>query len=193
MKDGCQFEHCLIDEAGQALEPQCVAPLSLLRENGSLSLCGDHKQLPAFCNNQALKEHMQCSMLERLVHMPGLKHVMLNVQYRMVEPSARWPSKAFYQSNLKTTWESQNVASMPAGFNWPNKSSPICFVHHTHNQSSFQNSHSNIQEAVIISNIVENLVAEGIEACDIGIITPYDGQRQELRRILRKFFNSGKI
>lgn len=38
-------DYVFIDEAGQACEPECLVPISLMKQNGKVILCGDRKQL----------------------------------------------------------------------------------------------------------------------------------------------------
>ena len=40
-----RFTHILIDEAAQALEPECVTPLVMVDGNTKIVLAGDHKQV----------------------------------------------------------------------------------------------------------------------------------------------------
>ena len=40
-----RFTHILIDEAAQALEPECVTPLVMADKNTKIVLAGDHKQV----------------------------------------------------------------------------------------------------------------------------------------------------
>ena len=40
-----RFTHILIDEAAQALEPECVIPLVMADKNTKIVLAGDHKQV----------------------------------------------------------------------------------------------------------------------------------------------------
>ena len=40
-----RFTHILIDEAAQALEPECVTPLVMVDRNTKIVLAGDHKQV----------------------------------------------------------------------------------------------------------------------------------------------------
>ena len=40
-----RFTHILIDEAAQALEPECVSPLVMADGNTKIVLAGDHKQV----------------------------------------------------------------------------------------------------------------------------------------------------
>ena len=39
------FTHILIDEAAQALEPECLTPLVMADEKTKIVLAGDHKQV----------------------------------------------------------------------------------------------------------------------------------------------------
>ena len=40
-----RFTHILIDEAAQALEPECVIPLAMADKETKIVLAGDHKQV----------------------------------------------------------------------------------------------------------------------------------------------------
>ena len=42
---GLRFTHILIDEAAQALEPECVIPLVMADKNTKVVLAGDHMQV----------------------------------------------------------------------------------------------------------------------------------------------------
>lgn len=78
----------LIEEAAETMEAMVTA--GMVASLQQLILVGDHKQLQAFCNIQALQEapyHMKVSMFERLVD-NALPFTMLNTQRRMV-PSIR--------------------------------------------------------------------------------------------------------
>ena len=40
-----RFTHILVDEAAQALEPECLTPLVMADENTKIVLAGDHMQV----------------------------------------------------------------------------------------------------------------------------------------------------
>ncbi len=40
-----RFTHILIDEAAQALEPECLTPLVMADGNTKIAFAGDHKQV----------------------------------------------------------------------------------------------------------------------------------------------------
>jgi len=113
----------LVDEAAQAAEPEVIIPMSRLRGAdglpGRLTLIRDHKQLPPVCGNKCEEEHWQRSLLERLPSVVGLTPVMLNIQSRMLEPLAAWPSYVFYENKLQTAAQLKTVGKHLAGFPWP--------------------------------------------------------------------------
>ena len=78
----------LIDEAGQATEPQCIDVLMAVDcSSGCFVLCGDPNQLPPTVKSPRAKNgNLNCSLLERLVNDPDFDeaYVMLCEQYRMV-------------------------------------------------------------------------------------------------------------
>ncbi|MEQ2231046.1 hypothetical protein ILYODFUR_035375 [Ilyodon furcidens] len=64
------FTHVFVDEAGHAVETECLVPLAGLldAETGQLVLAGDPKQLgPILRSPFALKYRMGASLLERLM------------------------------------------------------------------------------------------------------------------------------
>ncbi|XP_008483309.2 probable RNA helicase armi [Diaphorina citri] len=62
------FTHCVIDEAGQATEPEVLVPISLLhRDNGHVVLAGDPLQLgPTVFSKLGQQLELRISLLERL-------------------------------------------------------------------------------------------------------------------------------
>ena len=63
------FSYVFVDEAGEALEPECLIPVSLLaRGRGQLVLAGDPLQLgPVIFSSLASDNGLSISMLERLM------------------------------------------------------------------------------------------------------------------------------
>lgn len=63
------FTHIIIDEAGQAIEPEILMPMTLLsRNSGQVILAGDPKQLGPMCQSLfSRKLELDSSMLERLL------------------------------------------------------------------------------------------------------------------------------
>jgi regulator of nonsense transcripts 1 len=69
------FQHVLIDEAIQALEPECLLPM--LRGAKQIILVGDHRQLgPVVTCKETAKAGLNRSLFERLVSI-GIRPVRL--------------------------------------------------------------------------------------------------------------------
>eukprot|EP00624_Nannochloropsis_granulata_P004146 evm.model.NODE_30790_length_18481_cov_18.195553.8 len=76
-----RFDVCIVDEAGQILEPVCLGPLRLA---SSFVLVGDHNQLPPLVvSPQAAEEGMGESLFSRLAHAHPQAVQRLTFQYRM--------------------------------------------------------------------------------------------------------------
>ena len=71
-----EYSHVLVDEAGQASEPDCVGAASRAR---SITLVGDTAQLPPPYTHPL----MQISIMERLMSNAALPVVVLNIQYSL--------------------------------------------------------------------------------------------------------------
>eukprot|EP00760_Papus_ankaliazontas_P024047 PhM_4_TR2115/c0_g1_i2/m.57640/K10706/SETX, ALS4; senataxin len=93
-----KFDVVIIDEAAQAVEPQCVYAMSLAKK---CILVGDPMQLPAtILSIEALTHNYQRSLMARLLSQ-GHPYVMLNIQYRMHAVIADFASKTFYGGKVK--------------------------------------------------------------------------------------------
>ncbi len=94
-----KFQTVIIDEAGQALEPACWIPILKAEK---LVLAGDHCQLPpTIKSNDAAKQGLATTLLEKLVDLYPEAVVLLEEQYRMNEQIMGFSSKVFYANRLK--------------------------------------------------------------------------------------------
>ncbi|MDF2432006.1 MAG: hypothetical protein JWP44_1637 [Mucilaginibacter sp.] len=94
-----KFNTAVIDEAGQALEPACWIPILKAQK---VIMAGDHFQLaPTIKSNQAAKQGLSTTLLEKCVEQHPEAVTMLDVQYRMNETIMGFPSAEFYQNKLK--------------------------------------------------------------------------------------------
>ncbi|KXZ41162.1 hypothetical protein GPECTOR_704g854 [Gonium pectorale] len=63
-----EFTHVLVDEAGQALLPEVLIPLTLRTQGGAAMLCGDPRQLgPVVRSASAARDGLATSLLEQLI------------------------------------------------------------------------------------------------------------------------------
>ena len=94
-----KFHTVVIDEAGQALEPACW--ISILKAQ-KLVLAGDHCQLaPTIKSNEAAKNGLSTTLLEKCVALHPEAVTLLEEQYRMNEQIMTHSSKVFYNNQLK--------------------------------------------------------------------------------------------
>lgn len=94
-----RFETVVIDEAGQALEPACWIPILKAQK---VVLAGDHCQLsPTIRSDEAAKNGLSITLLEKCVALHPEAVVLLEEQYRMHEQIMGYSSHIFYNNQLK--------------------------------------------------------------------------------------------
>lgn len=172
-----QFRSVLIDESTQSAEPECMIPLVLGCKQ--VVLVGDHKQLgPVIMNKKAAKAGLNQSLFERLVK---LQHVpiRLNVQYRMHPCLSEFPSNMFYEGSLQNGVTIQERLRKDVDFPWPVAETPMMFWSNLGNEeiSASGTSYLNRTEASNVEKVVTRFLKAGVKPIDIGVITPYEGQR----------------
>eukprot|EP00917_Polyrhabdina_sp_WS-2016_P013318 GHVP01029328.1.p1 GENE.GHVP01029328.1~~GHVP01029328.1.p1 ORF type:complete len:938 (+),score=153.54 GHVP01029328.1:1100-3913(+) len=173
----CKFRHVIIDEATQATEPECLIPIAMGARQ--VILVGDHCQLgPVIMCKKAAKAGLCQSLFERLVFL-GTRPIRLEVQYRMHPCMSEFPSQAFYDGSLQNgvTLKERRYDSLD--FLWPKKKLQMFFYNSTGHEeiSASGTSYLNRVEAANIEKLVTALIKGGLKSHQIGIITPYDGQR----------------
>ncbi|KAK9455197.1 P-loop containing nucleoside triphosphate hydrolase protein [Dipodascopsis uninucleata] len=172
-----KFRTVLIDESTQAAEPECMIPL--VKGCKQAVLVGDHKQLgPVIMNKKAAKAGLQQSLFERLVLL-GLAPIRLNVQYRMHPCLSEFPSNMYYEGSLQNGVTVQERLRKNVDFPWPVPDTPMMFWSNIGQEeiSASGTSYLNRTEASNCEKIVTCFFKAGIKPSQIGIITPYEGQR----------------
>jgi regulator of nonsense transcripts 1 len=178
-----KFSIVLIDEATQATEPSSLVPI--VKGARQLILVGDHRQLPPTVTSQNAEEGgLDIPLFERLLA-NGIPTHMLTTQYRMHPTIREFPSSRFYENRLE---DGCSEAERPpvAGFLWPDWDKPVAFVpvHGSEMQEESGSSRSNMDEAAIVVQIVNDLLVPGdLTPDDIGVISPYAGQVRLIREM----------
>ncbi|KAI8103520.1 hypothetical protein M9435_004857 [Picochlorum sp. BPE23] len=174
-----KFQTVLIDECTQSIEAETLIPIAKGCEH--LILIGDQCQLgPVVINRRAKRFGLGQSLFERIMqnHMDPIR---LNVQYRMHPALSLFPSKTFYEGTLE---DGLGAVDRPntINFPWPSKDAPMMFwsQHGIEEMSSSGVSYLNRAESIAISSIVTRLLESGTQPSSIGVITPYDGQREQI-------------
>lgn len=172
-----KFRTVLIDESTQSAEPECMIPLVLGCKQ--VVLVGDHQQLgPVIMNKKAAKAGLNQSLFERLVTL-GLAPIRLNVQYRMHPCLSEFPSNMFYEGSLQNGVTMAQRLRRDVDFPWPVGDTPMMFWSNLGNEeiSASGTSYLNRTEASNVEKIVTRFFKAGVQPADIGVITPYEGQR----------------
>lgn len=174
---GFKFSAVLLDEATQAVEPESLIPL--VHGPRQVVLVGDHRQLgPVVLSKKAVKAGYAQSLFERLIQL-GLRPVRLQVQYRMHPALSEFPSNMFYDGALQNGVTVADRLRRNMAFPWPNPECPMFFLATigTEELSASGTSFLNRPEAAHVEKIVSRLIKSGISPNQIGVITPYEGQR----------------
>lgn len=175
-----KFQSVLIDESMQATEPECMVPVVLGARQ--LILVGDHCQLgPVVMCKEAAKAGLSQSLFERLVLL-GIRPLRLEVQYRMHPALSRFPSDFFYEGSLQNGINSFEREMQNIEFPWPQRAKPM-FFYCCQGQEEIAGSgtsYLNRSEAAYVERITTCFLKAGVKPEQIGIITPYEGQRAYL-------------
>ncbi|OIT06211.1 PREDICTED: regulator of nonsense transcripts 1 homolog [Nicotiana attenuata] len=172
-----RFRQVLIDESTQATEPECLIPLVLGAKQAVL--VGDHCQLgPVIMCKKAARAGLAQSLFERLVFL-GVKPIRLQVQYRMHPALSEFPSNSFYEGTLQNGVTINERQSTGIDFPWPVPNRPMFFYVQMGQEeiSASGTSYLNRTEAANVEKIVTTFLKSGVVPSQIGVITPYEGQR----------------
>ncbi|KAJ4846831.1 ATP-dependent helicase NAM7 [Turnera subulata] len=172
-----RFRQVLIDESTQATEPECLIPLVLGAKQ--VVFVGDHCQLgPVIMCKKAARAGLAQSLFERLVLL-GVKPIRLQVQYRMHPSLSEFPSNSFYEGTLQNGVTVNERQSSGIDFPWPVPNRPMFFYVQMGQEeiSASGTSYLNRTEAANVEKIVTTFLRSGVVPSQIGVITPYEGQR----------------
>jgi DNA replication ATP-dependent helicase Dna2 len=177
---GEQFDVAVIDEAGQLTEPGTFLATTLADR---FVLIGDHQQLPPVVRAE---NDLQRSLFERLIERSPEASVLLDRQYRMNQRIQFFPSREFYDGELRPA--SATIAgrrlgeldgvdpdTLPAELR-----DPVAFV----DPDGTATGNTNTVEADRVAGVVESFVEAGVERDDIGVIAPFRAQVAEISRRL---------
>uniref|UniRef100_A0A8B9UAP5 RNA helicase n=1 Tax=Anas zonorhyncha TaxID=75864 RepID=A0A8B9UAP5_9AVES len=202
------FTHMILDEAGQASEPESLIPIGLISEaNGQIVLVGDPKQLgPVIKSKIALAFGLNMSLLERLLSRDmylrdedafsasgsynPLLITKLIKNYRSHSALLALPSKLFYHKELEVCADTSVVTSLLHWEKLPRKGFPLIFHGVRGNETREGRSPSwfNPTEAVQVMQYCCHLAkneSTAVSVTDIGVITPYRKQVEKIRFLLR--------
>ena len=171
-----RFDLAVVDEATQSVEPAVY--LALLRADRAV-LAGDHKQLPPTVLSEGARA-LGVSLFERLGDADPEAMVTLAEQHRMNEKIMRYPSDALYGGKLR---------AHPSVAHHALDDAPLLMIDTAgrgFEEETPEDSESKLNpgEAELAAAEVRKLLAAGVRAQDIAVITPYHAQAQKLRQVL---------
>lgn len=181
-----RFRTTLIDESTQATEPECLIPI--VHGCKQVILIGDHQQLgPVITNRKAAKAGLRQSLFERLIHL-GHVPIRLTMQYRMHPCLSEFPSNMFYEGALQNGVTQLDRERPNVDFPWPAVDQPMMFWSNLGQEeiSSSGTSYLNRSEAANCEKAVTRFFKAGISPSQIGIITPYEGQRTYISQFMQQ-------
>ena len=202
---GHRFGTLFIDEAAQALEASCWIAM---QKADRIVLAGDHRQLPPTIKSPAaLSGGLDKTLMQTICENKPRCVSMLNVQYRMCDEIMQFPNREFYDGQLHSdpSVKYRGILDWDTAIEWIESETPL------ENPESLENldrldhleslgellasdglSRINPAEAKLalqaLHDYVERIGRDRIlhERLDIGIISPYKGQVQLLRRMIRR-------
>ncbi|KAM8830509.1 putative helicase mov-10-B.1 isoform 1-T1 [Synchiropus picturatus] len=210
------FTHVFVDEAGHAVETECIIPLAGLLQAGSgqVVLAGDPKQLgPILRSPFAVKYGLGVSFLERIMtDFPQYQKkdgvfsnrfvTKLLKNYRSHPAILKVPNELFYDGELEVCADEIIRNSYCQWQHLPKKGFPVIFHAVTGIDERESNSPSffNRAEAEVVVDYVKKLLETqrkkglaSISPRDIGIIAPYRKQVQKIRKALQKIQKDLKL
>jgi len=186
------FSAVLIDEATQAVEPEILLPI--VRGCKKLVLVGDHQQLgPVVMNNKVADAGMNLSLFERLILL-GNQPRRLEVQYRMHPCLSEFPSNMFYDGMLQNGVTAQERLRRQDPIPWPIPNMPMMFYQNLGQEeiSGSGTSFLNRTEASSVEKIITLFLKSGVVPEQIGVVTPYEGQRNFIINYMQMFGSLNK-
>jgi DNA replication ATP-dependent helicase Dna2 len=178
-----EFNVALIDEAAQMSIPLAV---SVMSKSDKFVFVGDHQQLDPIMPSGTGVSMFSESIFSRLVRLYPTDKSLLNISYRLNEELIRIPNALFYNNELSSARPLQtsnsNIVSSEFSEVINHQDSKVLYLHKV-----FDAQGRSPHEAKIVAEIVNDLISNGIDFKDIGILTPYRAQVREIKKALSQF------
>lgn len=184
-----EFDTVIIDEASQISTPMGLLAMSTAKK---WVVVGDHNQLLPVLKSiktNAGRPPAGSSIFNLLRERFG-EHAWLKTHYRSVKPIIGFSREKIYDSNIEVANENGETIKTPTYLRSDDMfvdqilSEPISIVATSHEQGwqTRYGSPFNKQESHVCDHLVARLVEDyGLDPGQIGVITPYRGQRNMIR------------
>lgn len=179
--DGWQFDICIIDEASQLSIPLSIAAMC---RTGKYIFVGDHKQLdpiiPKGSNNEMFAE----SIFSRLARIYPNEINLLKTSYRLNNSLIKIPNSLFYENLLQSSLSTQEDTSQ---YQCKHHSKILnCVAHKLVLHNVFDAQGRSPFESKLVAELVSDLLQNGVQINDIGIMSPYRAQVREIKKEVKK-------
>lgn len=179
---GVEFDVVVFDEASQVTLP--LAIMGMLAGSKYIFI-GDENQLPPVTVFSGSDEEKPASIFG---YLSGRGHeTMLEVTYRLNDVLTQWPSRTFYQNELKSSEEaaSRRLLLSPEATPWDavlDPEAPAVFLDLCHQNTTVR---SRIEADVVI-DLIQCLFMRDVSPEDIGVVVPYRAQSRLIRSLIRR-------
>jgi DNA replication ATP-dependent helicase Dna2 len=187
-----EFDVILFDEASQVTLP--LAIMGMLAGNKYIFI-GDENQLPPVTSFVQEEDPERTAQLSIFAFLAGRgDETMLNITYRLNDILADWPSRNFYQSELKPSKESAERRLKLSGRNsrWDfilDPAYPAVFLDLCHRNTTVRSR----TEAETVVELLLALLEHGLSPEEIGVVVPYRAQSRLIRSLLRRQINNDEV
>lgn len=179
--DGWKFDVCIIDEASQLSIPLSIAAMC---RTGKYIFVGDHKQLDPIIPKSSNNEMFAESIFSRLARIYSNEINLLNTSYRLNSSLIKIPNTLFYENLLQSALSTQEDTSQYQC----NHHSKIlnCVAHKLVLHNVFDAQGRSPFESKLVAELVSDLLQNGVQLNDIGIMSPYRAQVREIKKEVKK-------
>ena len=183
-----EFDVVLFDEASQVTLP--LAIMGMLAANKYIFI-GDEYQLPPI----SIFSEKQAKQTSIFAYLAGRgNETMLNITYRLNEGLVDWPSRTFYNNQLKSSEDASKrhlqLSKQPTRWDFVlDSTSPSVFLDLCHRNTTVRSR----REAEIVIELIGALLEHEIPPEEIGVVVPYRAQSRLIRSLLRRTIGEEKI
>lgn len=165
----------IIDEAGQMTIP--FALMGMIKAK-KVIFAGDYKQLPPIVSSSEISDEMKQSVFQRLITENNC--TMLDVSFRMCKTICNFVSDLFYDGLLKPQKQTDGdkiICSDPLySFD-----TPVLIRNVEDNGKQYSE-----EETKFITELVSGLLNKGLDAKEIGVLSPFRAQATSIKKSIRK-------
>lgn len=179
--DGWKFDVVIIDEASQLSIPLSIAAMC---RTAKFIFVGDHKQLDPIIPKNSNNEMFAESIFSRLARIYPNEINLLNTSYRLNEILIKIPNTLFYENRLHSdSTTSIDNTEYQCTFHPQvlNNDSHVLLQHNV-----FDAQGRSPFEAKLVAELVSDLLKNGVNLSDIGIMSPYRAQVREIKKEIKK-------